>query len=169
MEQTNDTPAGQAAPPSGIAEKAKAEPQNQAPRSYTPAEVEAAAAEAVKKYQKSLETRETALNGREETLKKKEAEWEAKLTAARATIFNADVVAIAGKHSVDAKALKETAESLGISDPAMVEKLAAAMPKSSVPPTDSHKSMGGDDFWKLSPEEKFRQGVEEERKKRGWG
>jgi hypothetical protein len=121
---------------------------------YTTAEVEKAVEEALTKAGLSAEA-----------LEKQKAEWETKLTEAKATIFNAEITGIAGKHGADAKALRDKVEELGISDPARVDALAVVMPKAGVK-NDSGKTIGGHDFWKLPPEEQYRQGVQEERKRK---
>ena len=165
MDGKNETPAGQAEPAAANAEGNKAEPQNQAPRTYTAAEVEKAVAEALKKAERDAESIQKltgALAAEKEGFEKQKTEWETKLTGAKAVIFHADVLSIAGKHGIDARALKDKVSELGLTELPKVESLAAVMPKDQIK-NDSGRSVGGDDFWKLTPEEKYRRGVEEER------
>jgi len=165
MDEKDETPAGQPAPNPVAAAKAESQPQNQAARTYTAAEYEKAVAEALTKAgndARSVGALKAALAAEKEAFDKQKTEWETKLTGAKAVIFNADVLSIAGKHGIDARALKDKVSELGLTELPKVESLAAVMPKDQIK-NDSGRSVGGDDFWKLTPEEKYRRGVEEER------
>ena len=102
-------------------------------------------------------------------VEKRNLEWatrEAEVSEAKAIRFELALSGAAEKHGVSFEVRKAKAEKLGGTTPAGIEELAAFLPKKTIVPVpDSGKGTGGEDFSKLSPEEKFRRGMENEKKK----
>ena len=101
-------------------------------------------------------------------VERRNLEWatrEAEINEAKATRFEVTVITLAEKHGVSAEVLKAKAFELAITSAEGIAKLAEILPKKSILPVpDSGKSVGGEDTSKLSPEEKFRRGVEREKR-----
>jgi len=104
-----------------------------------------------------------------EEVEKRNLEWatrESEVNEAKAIRFELALNGAADKHGVSLEVLKAKAERLGVATPDGIEELAAVLPKKIIMPVpDSGKGTGGEDASKLSPEEKFRRGVEKEKKK----
>ena len=168
MDEKDETPAGQPAPNPVAAAKAESQPQNQAARTYTAAEYEKAVAEALTKAgndARSVGALKAALAAEKEAFDKQRAEWETKLTEAKAAIYASDVLAIARKHQVDGEALKKQADALGISELTKIEGLAGLMAKNTEMQFDSGRTTRGGAGGNLKPEEKYALGLKAEGRK----
>ena len=148
-------------------ETVKEIPEGASSRTYTEEEYRKELEKAEADIQ-DLAAQEAALAAEKEAFEKTKAEWDKKLTEARAVIFNADVDGVAEKYRVNADDLRKHVATLGLIEIAKVEILAEMLPKTPVfGHFDSGTGVSGMDFSLLTPEEKYARGVEEERRRMG--